>query len=131
MIVKTDRDGTFYVADNGNWRLAGPFSTNAEAWNWIDRHPADHTTEPTNPIRPRLHTRKPRNDTSVEASNVLRIVPLVMADARSSVNEREFSLRLEAKAKRARPLRLTAAQARWWHQIAKKYGAAAQVGRVA
>lgn len=122
MIVKAHRDGSFYVADNGNWRLAGPFATSAEAWAWIDQHPKDHAQEPATPKSPRMHHRQPRTDETVEKTAVLRIVPLIMGDDRSSVKEREFALRMEVKAKRARALRLTVKQAQWWHSIEKKYG---------
>ncbi|MGE7367885.1 hypothetical protein ACQKKX_02290 [Neorhizobium sp. NPDC001467] len=125
MIVKSHRDGTFFVADNGNWRLAGPFPTSEAAWQWIDRHPKDHAEEPENPKQPRMHNRQPRTDESVDKAAVLLVVPLVVADKRSSVKEREFALRMEIKAKRARKLRLTAAQAGWWHRIEKKFGGAA------
>ncbi|WP_373413694.1 hypothetical protein [Ensifer aridi] len=123
MIVKAHRDGTFYVADNGNWRLAGPFASSEEAWRWIDQHPKDHAAEPDNPPRPRMHMRQPRVDDSVDRSQVLRIVPMIMAAAISSVQEREFALQMEVKAKRPRQLRLTAKQAAWWHRLEKKFGA--------
>jgi hypothetical protein len=35
----TERDGSFYVVDSDTV-IAGPFTTNAEAWTWIDRHAA-------------------------------------------------------------------------------------------
>ncbi|WP_455918780.1 hypothetical protein [Ensifer canadensis] len=125
MIVKVNRDGAFYVADNGNWRLAGPFPTQDEAWLWIDQHPAGHSLEPENPPRPRILVRQPQTDSSVDASEVLRIVPLIMVDDRSSVKEREFALRMQIKAKRQRQLRLTAKQSGWWRRLEKKFGDAA------
>lgn len=123
MIVKAHRDGTFYVANNGNWRLAGPFSSNDEAWEWIGLHRADHAIEPKNPITPRLLVRNKRSIASFTKEDVLSLVPVVMSDPKSTVREREFALGMETKAKRARPLKITEPQDRWWLSIAKKYDA--------
>ncbi|MCD2183313.1 hypothetical protein [Rhizobium sp. GN54] len=122
MIVKAHKDGSYYVADNGNWRLAGPFISAREAWSWIDAHRPDHATEPENPKEPRLVSRHKRSDQSVAAMDVLRVVPIILEHASSSVKEREFALGMKNRASRTRPLRLTPKQAAWWHRLEKKYG---------
>jgi len=125
MIVKAHRDGSFYVADNGNWRLAGPFPSSADAWAWTEQHRSDHAIEPENPVEPRKHVRQPRTVTDIAKSDVLRIVPIILSDPASSVKEREFSLGLEVKAKRSRPFKLSEKQGAWWKRLAQKYGAPA------
>ncbi|WAJ31167.1 hypothetical protein [Antarcticirhabdus aurantiaca] len=115
MIVKSDRDGSFYVAGNSNWRLAGPFKTNAEAWGWVDRN--GFLDEPLAVRRPQIHVRQPRFDTSVSKEEVLsasaRLLARPLAD-----NERGFVMSMERRARRSNPvLRLTERQARWWKAL--------------
>ncbi|SMC70367.1 hypothetical protein SAMN06297251_10636 [Fulvimarina manganoxydans] len=124
MIVKTDRDGSFYVAGNGNWRVAGPFSTNAEAWAWIDKRGFrdDHIGSQA-PSPKRLHIRQPRDNKSVGKQEVLSAAPkllrLPLAD-----NERSFVMSMEKRAKRkTAELRLTDRQAGWWRALMQRWQA--------
>lgn len=125
MIVKANRDGSFYVANNGNWRLAGPFSSSEEAWQWIDEHRSDHAIEPENPAEPRKHTHQPRTVTDIAKADVFRIAPIVLNAPGSTVTEREFVIGMERRAKRTRPLKLSEKQGGWWKRLAQKYGGAA------
>lgn len=124
MIVKAHEDGSFYVADNGNWRLAGPFPSNNDAWAWVRQHRPDHAVEPTNPKQPRMHIRQPRAVTQVTKGDVFRLAPIIARSPSSTVGEREFALRMEMKANRPRDLKLTQKQAGWWIGLMRKYGSA-------
>lgn len=127
MIVKTTREGEFFVAGNTNWRLAGPFSTNDEAWAWIDANGfSDEYNTATAPGPFTRYSRQPRNDESVSTEEVLQLAPIMLANPKANEAERQFIMDMQKRAaKKPKVLRSTAKQAKWWHRLAKRDGGAA------
>lgn len=127
MIVKTNREGEFFVAGNTNWRLAGPFSTNDAAWAWIDANGLSeehNTAQAPGPFT--RYSRQRRDDESVSAEEVLRIAPIMLAKPQVNEAERQFIMDMQKRAaKRPKVLRSTAKQAKWWHRLAKRDGGSA------
>lgn len=127
MIVKVDRDGSFYVAGDTNWRLAGPFPSANEAWGWIDRNdfrgPNEATQAPG--FAPR-YERQRRTNSSVLREEVQEKAPNILRRQDLSDKERGFVMGMLKRSKRRTPkLMTTDRQANWWVGICLKYGESA------
>jgi hypothetical protein len=126
MIVKTNREGQFFVAGNSNWRVAGPFASNDEAWAWIDANGFSDEHEHAQPPAPtKRYERQRRDNETVSVDCVLNLAPGMLSNPKINDDERQFIMDMQKRAaKRPNVLRSTDKQAAWWHRIAKRYGGA-------
>lgn len=116
MIVKTNRDGAFYVADGGGWRVAGPFASNDEAWAYIDQQ--NEANEP----RPKtLRKRQPRTNTDLSKADARAVGTQMLESGKLSQKESGFVRHVQKIAERkTNELRLTERQANWWNALVKR-----------